>query len=333
MPSRCATPSALARPSPLIITVRTRSACGCCTASIGPSRRRSPKATRPSNFGASPETSASHEIVRPSACSSVARSDGGAMSTPSSAIQRALPRRRSSWRPDGSSSPSPSGARPVPGDSPALWRALMMTLAVMASARRASTVVRGSAGGLTCAATPARLHRGRERQQPRGVAVDGHAGHQHRSAFGERAGLVERHHGHVMRDLQRLGVLDEDAVARGHAGAHHQRGRRGQAERARTGDDQHGHGIEHGALPVARGHSPAQQRGQRGHAHHRHEHGADAVDQVLDGRLLLLRRSTSRTMRASVDSAPTAVTSTSSRPGRRARRASATAAAPKARRR
>ncbi len=137
----------------------------------------------------------------------------------------------------------------------------------------------------------AALHGGRQRQQARGIAVDGHAGHQHRLAFGERARLVERHHRDVVGDLQRLGVLDQDAVARGDAGAGHHRRRRGQPQRARAGDHQHGDGVEQRALPVAAGAAPGQQRDQRRDAHHRHEHRADAVDQVLDRRLLLLRRS------------------------------------------
>ena len=181
----------------------------------------------PAAAGASPDTSASHDTVRPSACSSAARAASGARSTPSSAIQRALPRRSSSSR-----RPARPGAVGVEREARAgrqaraLWRALMIALAAMASASRASAAAlrvgghahaRGHAlarhralrarggharvgaarhvqHGLRQRMRAAALHRSGERQQPRGVAVDGHAGDQHRLAFGERAGLVERHH-------------------------------------------------------------------------------------------------------------------------------------------
>ena len=52
-----------------------------------------------------------------------------------------------------------------------------------------------------------------------------------------------------VRQLQRLRVLDQDAVPRRHAGADHDRRRRGQAQRAGAGDHQHRDRVEHGRLP------------------------------------------------------------------------------------
>ena len=56
-----------------------------------------------------------------------------------------------------------------------------------------------------------------------------------------RAGLVEHDRVDAPRRLEHLGALDEDAELRAPAGAHEQRGGRGQTERAGAGDDQHRH--------------------------------------------------------------------------------------------
>ena len=89
----------------------------------------------------------------------------------------------------------------------------------------------------------------------------------------------------AVRHFQRLGVLDQDAVARRDAGAGHDGRRRGQPQRAGAGDHQHRDGVEdrRSQSPVAE--APAQQREQRDAEHHRHEDRADAVDQALDRRL------------------------------------------------
>jgi hypothetical protein len=66
--------------------------------------------------------------------------------------------------------------------------------------------------------------------------------------------------------FQRLGVLDQDAGARALPGADHDRRRRRQAERARAGDDQHGHGVDQRRLnsppatTTSRRRSPARSR-------------------------------------------------------------------------
>ena len=116
---------------------------------------------------------------------------------------------------------------------------------------------------------------------------------QSRPALGQRAGLVEGHRVDRVRQLQRLGVLDQDAVPRRDAGAGHDRRRRRQAQRAGAGDHQHRDGVDQRLVPRRR--RPASQPSEASaaamHQHDRHEHGAHAVDQALDRRLGGLRRS------------------------------------------
>ena len=112
---------------------------------------------------------------------------------------------------------------------------------------------------------------------------------QHRHADRQGTGFIEHHRGDRVRHLQRLGVLDQDAVACRHAGAGHDRRRRGKAQGARAGNHQYGHGVDNRRFQVAAGNPPAQQRHQRQHQHHRHEDGTDLVHQMLDRRLGRLR--------------------------------------------
>ena len=65
-----------------------------------------------------------------------------------------------------------------------------------------------------------------------------------RLALGERAGLVHHQRVDLLEHLERLGVPDQHARARAPADAHHDRHRRGQAQRARAGDDQHRDGVD-----------------------------------------------------------------------------------------
>ncbi|MNM73950.1 hypothetical protein D3C81_856970 [compost metagenome] len=88
-----------------------------------------------------------------------------------------------------------------------------------------------------------------------------------------------------MGALQGFGVLDQDAVAGGDAGAGHDRRRCGQAQGARAGDHQHGDRVDQRLLQPGAGQQPAGQ-GEQGDAdHHRHEDVADPVHQLLDRRL------------------------------------------------
>ena len=69
---------------------------------------------------------------------------------------------------------------------------------------------------------------------------------------GDRAGLVEHDGVDAAGGLEHLGAPDQDAELGAAAGADHQRGRRGQAQRARAGDDQHRDGGgERGLRPGA----------------------------------------------------------------------------------
>ena len=68
-----------------------------------------------------------------------------------------------------------------------------------------------------------------------------HRDHAH-PAGGHRAGLVEHDGVDGASLLQDLRALDQDSALGSTAGADQQRGRGGQPERARAGDDQHRHG-------------------------------------------------------------------------------------------
>ena len=110
--------------------------------------------------------------------------------------------------------------------------------------------------------------------------------------------FVECDRAHGMRDLQRLGVLDDiDAAPRRGAGAGHDRRGRRQPERAGAGAITSTEtAFSTASLPAVAAQPPGEQRGERDRADHRHEHRAHAIDEVLDRRLLPpARSSTSRT--------------------------------------
>ena len=106
---------------------------------------------------------------------------------------------------------------------------------------------------------------------------------------GEGAGLVEHHGVDPPGRLQHLRALDQHAELRAAAGADEQRRGRGQAQRARAGDDQHGdRGRERGVRPGART-EPEGQRRDRERDHDRHEHARHPVGEPLDRGLAALR--------------------------------------------
>ena len=95
----------------------------------------------------------------------------------------------------------------------------------------------------------------------------------------------------LLHPLQRLGIPDEHAVLGALADAHHDGHRRGQAQRTRTGDDEHGH---RGDERVAeRGRRPPDQPGhERQHGDQDddgHEPAGHLVGHPLDGRATALR--------------------------------------------
>ena len=108
-----------------------------------------------------------------------------------------------------------------------------------------------------------------------------------RLALGQRAGLVDHERVDLLHPLQRFGVLDQHAGLRAAADADHDRHRRGEAERAGAGDDQHGDG---GDQPVGQAAARARTVAQAAKAstatsdHGRHEPAGDLVGQPLDRR-------------------------------------------------
>ena len=86
-----------------------------------------------------------------------------------------------------------------------------------------------------------------------------HAGDPHLTG-GDGAGLVEHDGVDPAGLLEHLGAADQDAELSASAGAGQQRGRRGQPEGARAGDDQHGDRGGERAAGVVGGEQPAGQR-------------------------------------------------------------------------
>ena len=113
-----------------------------------------------------------------------------------------------------------------------------------------------------------------------------HHGDEARLALGQRAGLVDHDGVDLLHDLERLGALDQDARLGAAAGGHHDGDRRGEAERARAGDDQHGDGVHEriGQARLGAPEAPRERRHRRHRHHRRHEPRGDDVGQALDRR-------------------------------------------------
>ncbi len=112
----------------------------------------------------------------------------------------------------------------------------------------------------------------------------------------DRPGLVQDHGGDAAGRLQRLAGLEEDPHLGAPPGPDHHGCRRRQAHGARAGDDQHGHGVDHGLGQdgVAGGRSradeiPGQECQGCDRQDDRDEDRRDAVRQALDGSLGGLR--------------------------------------------
>ena len=82
-------------------------------------------------------------------------------------------------------------------------------------------------------------------------------------AGGDGAGLVEHDGVDPAGGLEHLGALDQDAELGAAAGADHQRGRRGQPEGARAGDDQHRDRGGERRSRLRAGAEPEPERGRR----------------------------------------------------------------------
>ena len=88
-----------------------------------------------------------------------------------------------------------------------------------------------------------------------------------------------------MRQLQRLRVLDQDAVLCSHTRACHDGCGRRQTQCTRTGDYQHRHSVDQCQLKRVACQPPGQQSGKCKRQHNRHKYRADLVHQALDRRL------------------------------------------------
>ena len=135
------------------------------------------------------------------------------------------------------------------------------------------------------------LQRGGEPQELLRVETVGRQ-HIHELGFalGERAGLVHDERGDFLQPFERLGVLHEHALLRAASDADHDGHRRGQAERARAGDDEHRDGVDDGVRePRLRPEPQPDDEGEhRNRQHRRHEDRRDLVGEPLNGRAAAL---------------------------------------------
>ncbi len=111
----------------------------------------------------------------------------------------------------------------------------------------------------------------------------------HRPAFGERAGLVDDEARQAARLLQRCGVADDDTHLRAASRAHHDRRRRGESQRAWTGDHEHRHGVHERARRIVGEPPHREERHDRDGHDGRDEDARDTVGETLDRRLRALR--------------------------------------------
>ena len=74
-------------------------------------------------------------------------------------------------------------------------------------------------------------------------------------------------------------------MLRGHTGARHDGGGRGQTQCTGACNDQHGHTVNERDLEAVTRQPPSQQRAQSQHQHDRYKHGRHLIDQALNGRL------------------------------------------------
>ena len=111
-----------------------------------------------------------------------------------------------------------------------------------------------------------------------------HVGHT-RGTLSHGAGLVQHYRSERACRLERLGVLDEDAVCRTASGAHHDGRGRGQAQRTRAADDQDRDGMRQCRRHIMSKRKPAHQRHGSNGQHHGHKDARDTVCLALDWRL------------------------------------------------
>ena len=243
MPRRRATASAVARLSPVSITIRMPWARGRRSAS----RRRRLDRVRDGDDAGGPavDRQIAAQWRRPAAAIGLA------------SRHRVRPRDRASGRrlPSATAWPSTSPVTPLPVIG---RKSVRFRRAASSRSRAAATMAAASGCSLD------RSDRCRERQQ---VVLGPVAGAVHdrdhaRLALGQRAGLVDDQRIDLFQPLQRFGGADQDAGPRALADADHDRHRRRQAERAGAGNDQHRDGGDQG-VGEGRGRTPDRPGGER----------------------------------------------------------------------
>ena len=107
-----------------------------------------------------------------------------------------------------------------------------------------------------------------------------------RLAEGEGAGLVDDDGVDGGEALQRRGIAHQHAGLRAAPGGDHDRDRRGKAERARAGDDQHGHGRHQRISELRRRseYQPSEEGDHRDGDHRWHEIAGHGIGKRLDRR-------------------------------------------------
>ncbi len=126
------------------------------------------------------------------------------------------------------------------------------------------------------------LQRPRQAQQFELVdPLGGDDARQGHPARGDGACLVEDDGVHAAGGLQYLGALDQDAELRAPPGADHQRGRGGQAQGARAGDDQDGHGGGERGRRVVGDEQPRDPGAEREDQDDGYEDSGDPVGEAL----------------------------------------------------
>jgi hypothetical protein len=135
------------------------------------------------------------------------------------------------------------------------------------------------------------LHRGGDRDDVGfRVARGDHDGDDLGFALGQGAGLVHHDGVDAGGGLDRGGVLDQYPAAGTQPGAHHDRGRGGQTEGVRAGDDHDGDREQQGRLGAAIGEQhPRRERGQPAGKGDQDQPERGPVGQPLAGRLGVLR--------------------------------------------
>ena len=191
----------------------------------------------------------------------------------------------------GSTRPAARGGRrptPWPSTTPSTPRPSRLAKPSTAGSGAELVARRGRSPGRSGARRRPRARR-RAAAPRRGRAVGDDDVDEAHPAGGDGAGLVEHDRVDPAGGLEDLRALDQQAELGAAAGADQQRGRRGEPERARAGDDQHGDGGGERERRRSR-RRRARSRAWRARADDdRDEDAGDAVGEPLDRRLAGLR--------------------------------------------